>query len=649
MYRDGAALDQSGRQLALRCYEMNELAQKARGIFTVDLERVRSDLAIYAFAERLKGQENIQNKVLRRRDELRSRGDDTPFEPEDITDAWGCRFVTLFQSQILDVMGRVLSIVGDWRDRGVMIKAIEIYTNRPEHDPISIAERAVDLIKLFNTRYAVTTPYKIEPRVDSRDSGYSSIHFVLCATLERSIGPERFKDFVNFEVQIRDIFEEAWSQVSHVVSYREKDRQYQQGAPRNRTADFIARPQLNALKTVADGCSQLADQIRKTYDDLRGRLSAVDPTKTYMSVVPLSDVRKRIVDNIPAARTTLIDLVNRAYGLLSDAHDAADRSYDNRVSRFNYRAAADQFRKAIERADQALHIIVDAEDGKTVEWYLEIEYANALVYSLPGRMSDADEDHRKRYGQACAIYQRLEAKFAKDPVVQLRRSQADRKAARSPDEIRAIINRLEHARNLAGSLGQGPTGDAALTKHQICIELGIARLEHSERIQDQERKKTLLREAIKDVQEVIDTAGRPDRASVPALRVYHRALSNTLWFHHRLRTNGAASTEHDLEMIAAIVDKLRSDDMWSTAKYYPETIENLMYGYKALGKDKEALKMAELNLTLLTDVADDRRQGSDQRDAMELLEPDEKNMYVAALLFRQEHVTVRLPPLGQRP
>ena len=169
------------------------------------------------------------------------------------------------------------------------------------------------------------------PRVDSRDSGYSSIHFVLKTAIKRRIGTEEFTDFIGFEIQIRDIFEEAWSEVSHAVSYRDKDRLFKKGTPRNATVDIIARPQLNALKTVADGCGQLAEQIRKSYDDLKGRLSIIDPTTTYMSVVPLPEVCNRIVAQLPK-QEALIEAITYAYGLLQDAHDASGKYYDARVS-----------------------------------------------------------------------------------------------------------------------------------------------------------------------------------------------------------------------------------------------------------------------------------------------------------------------------
>jgi len=447
----------SGSALALRCYELNELAGRVRNLLVEDSNRMGEELFVYRFAHRLKGQENIQNKILRKRDEIKSQtsrnAQPAAFQPEDVTDAWGCRFITLFQSQILDVMARTFRLLEDWRGEGynILIDVVEIYSNRPDKDPMSIAPGAEQLIKNFATPYFMpgSKIYDIKYRMDSRDSGYSSIHFVLAATLPKRLNREEIADTVKFEIQIRDIFEEAWSQVSHVVSYGDKDRLYETGVPHHTTVDIIARPQLNALKTVADGCSQLADQIRRTYDDLRGRLSIVDPSKTYTSVVPLGDVRDFVLAPIPREREVLIDLINQAYGLLQDARDAADKNFDNRVARFNYLAAAEQFGRAIDRADDVLGIMLP--DGKTIEWYLTIERANALIFSLPGKLKDADDAQRLDYERACRLYDSLQAKFPSDHVVQLRRAQAQRKTTRT--EVEASRHD-QTARELFGLAGE---------------------------------------------------------------------------------------------------------------------------------------------------------------------------------------------------
>ena len=43
--------EQTGAQLALRCYELNELASKARELFRGDLKLILDDLAIYQFTD----------------------------------------------------------------------------------------------------------------------------------------------------------------------------------------------------------------------------------------------------------------------------------------------------------------------------------------------------------------------------------------------------------------------------------------------------------------------------------------------------------------------------------------------------------------------------------------------------------------------
>ena len=57
-------------QLALKCYILNELAEGARKLLRDDLEKIVEEKNLYRFVDRLKGQEGIQNKVLRKRDEI---------------------------------------------------------------------------------------------------------------------------------------------------------------------------------------------------------------------------------------------------------------------------------------------------------------------------------------------------------------------------------------------------------------------------------------------------------------------------------------------------------------------------------------------------------------------------------------------------
>jgi len=640
----------AGAELALRCYELNELAARVQRELRDDLARLGTEQSVYRFTDRLKGSENIQNKVLRIREEAQfhAKREARPhrFHPEDITDAWGCRFVTLFQTQIVDVMVHVLRQIEAWRrdGRAVLIEVIDIYTNRPDQDPNSIAPRAAQRIESFGLASfrSASRPFEIKHRVDSRDSGYSAIHIVLFMTLHRRVLGNEVADTVKFEIQIRDLFEEAWSQVSHAVSYGRKDGFFQTGVRPNSTVEILARPQLNALKAVADGCSQFAEQIRRTYDDLRGRLSTFDPKSTYLSVVPLREVRDFILKSIPPEREVLIDMIKTAYGLLQDARDSADKHFDNRVPRANYLAAAGKFAEAIDRAHETLDVVLP--DTKTIEWYLKIEQANALIFSLPATLRRADEEQLACYHSACGLYDDLETKFGADHVVQLRRAQAERKAVRSDVEAQGTIKRLEYCLRLLRQGEASLEGESALTDQLVRIELGLARLDYSEYAASRDAKEAALREAVKDVQAIVP-AELPAHLEPETARTYRRALSNVLWFFHRLQTNaGVALQETEKEIVRGNLELLRGPIFWPTVRFYAETIENLMYGYKLIDRIAEANEMAALNLALLRDMANDRRKLDDNRDVTELLEEDEKDLYLRATDFLREHAIVG--PLG---
>lgn len=640
----GGRLELTDQALAYRCYELNEVAETVKLSLVKDLEQIKTDLRVYSFTERLKGVQNIHNKVLRKRDELRARATDganaRSFNPEEVTDSWGCRFVTLFQSQIPDVMARIFRQIERWRATGniVLIDSIEIYTNRPPGDPLSIARSAAQLTKNFSHVYFVSgsNATEIKQRFDSRESGYSAIHFVMAATIKRVIERREQEDTVRFEIQIRDIFEEAWSQVSHAVSYSDKDRLYDTGAVGNPTVDIIARPQLNALKTVADGCGQLAEQIRRTYDDLRGRLSIIDAKKSYTSVVPLAQVRDLVLGPIGLDREVLRSMVTQAYAHMQTAQDAADRNYDNRVARDFYLAAAVKFDECLGRVGDAL--AVGLSDGKTIEWYLKIERANALIFSLPSKMRDADDRQRRDYDQACRLYDELEARYPDDHVVQLRRAQAQRKSTRTVDEALGTIRRLEDSLVRLGDSRSRLKGESDMTRQMVLIELGLARLELSDLSDVGSVKIAALRAAICEVQSVCPNGKIREGQDSESLRVYHRALSNVVWFYHKLKTStDAIVSNEDLAILRENIDALRGPEIWPVARFYTETIENIMCGYAIIGEAHHGCEMANLNLGLLKEIGRDQRKPGDKRDDYELLDSEQKDMWARAILFVQKH------------
>ncbi len=86
---------------------------------------------------------------------------------------------------------------------------------------------------------------------------------------------------------------------------------------------------------------------------------------------------------------------------------------------------------------------------------------------------------------------------------------------------------------------------------------------------------------------------------------------------------------------------------WPTVRFYAETIENLMYGYMLVDQIGDANEMAGLNLALLGEVANDQRKVGDKRDVTELLDSEQRDMYVRAFSFQREHNV--MPASERRP
>jgi hypothetical protein len=114
-----------GTALIIRCREINDIAQHASGILLDTLRVVSAKQKIYTFKNRIKSPKAIWLKVHRNRREaailrerhtalLRSTDESDrnqkseieaeiaaaeSFGPDNVWDAWGCRYVTLFEDQ----------------------------------------------------------------------------------------------------------------------------------------------------------------------------------------------------------------------------------------------------------------------------------------------------------------------------------------------------------------------------------------------------------------------------------------------------------------------------------------------------------------------------------------------------------------------
>lgn len=214
----------------------------------LDQSSARSEA--YAFKDRIKPWYSVRDKVLRKRAEGR-----LDYEAWDVKDASGFRIVTLFNAEIPHRLDLMLGLVST--GEGCLVKGlghvfeIEIHTNRREDDPLAITRRVNEVVERWGLAGKLQSF-----NVAARFSSYSSVHLVLGFP-----STDRMPNGARSEIQIRSVFEEAWSEISHKLGYGPDKAAAAVGGVTERTRPQAWKQHLDALKSLADGCAQYSDLI----------------------------------------------------------------------------------------------------------------------------------------------------------------------------------------------------------------------------------------------------------------------------------------------------------------------------------------------------------------------------------------------------
>lgn len=236
-----------------------------------------SPLSLYAYTikSRVKSASQILHKVARKRQGLATGGvvgGETPqsrlsshYDVLHVTDGCGARVVVRFQDDIPLVVEHLLqmifhpeSVTAPVFTPGALEEAV-IYTSRPDGDDLSVVPAVQRVLEQAGVRSEVVrTPiYK--------KSGYSSVHLVAKVHLN-----DGSADDTLVEIQVRDLFEEAWGEVEWALRYQ-IDREKTDISRIGTGLDVAWERHLNALKTFCDGCSQHATIIRRDAIDVAAR------------------------------------------------------------------------------------------------------------------------------------------------------------------------------------------------------------------------------------------------------------------------------------------------------------------------------------------------------------------------------------------
>ena len=346
----------------------------------------------YAVKSRIKGVRNIVDKVERKRKGAKPGDRKYDYEPDHVTDGCGFRIVTLFQEDQISVIRELLKMIqhkAPYTDNPIdlnqPLKEVVIYTNRPPDDPSSIHKRIEELFGRANFGYETKPP-------ENRKSGYSSVHLIVNVPVEKRLRNDEEEIVLQpMEIQVRDIFEEAWCEVDHALRYVDE----REDADEDDVFDNW-KPHLNALKTFADGCAQHASIIKKT------AIKALKLRQTYGEQIPAqtpNEAEQKLTDVLPRRFHSRI---SEAIGAWASGIEISDQE----TRRIVLRTAAEVFLKLTDEAKRYWKHPIGKRD---VLYQLSMLYAYCL-----------DPETEKELTEVLSIYQNMCKRFPKDALARYR-------------------------------------------------------------------------------------------------------------------------------------------------------------------------------------------------------------------------------------
>lgn len=361
----------------------------------------------YAFKDRTKSAHDIYLKVLGRRSREDPTKNDPNYKPNKVTDASGMRIVKLFNAEVPQALDELLSFLKLLKEateptakgnKLLGVTEIEFHTSRRPDDPLSIFN---DVQKVVAKHGYALEPPKRNAGGQGTASSYSSVHVLV--ECEVKDGGDIIAS--HSEIQLRSVFEEAWSEISHRLKYAREKNERASGPVAVPDNEQLANAllHLDALKSLTDGCAQYADLINKQIK------ISIEPRADRSSAKPLDPPDERSADKFARYGAAMREAVKRAYDERERA--VAQKEADARAAGF--RAAAELFEAAINifKTDRT------AEDERLFD-ILREEFAYCSMLS-------GNEELRRGSEK---IYRELLAKWPKRVSVLLRLGQLRRDA-----------------------------------------------------------------------------------------------------------------------------------------------------------------------------------------------------------------------------
>lgn len=305
----------------------------------------------------LKSRVKTVKRILEKYEERKSK--DPDYKIESMPDICGFRIITKYQDEIPLVISKLLESIEERVNSPFhheRIINIDINNSRTESDPLSLVEPV----------RAVCAQSKLKPAVsvETKSSGYSSIHFVGSVAIRVPDHPVRE---MRVEIQIRSALEDIWGEIDHELGYVLRRRNIRNSRSRH----------LLVLKNMIDAFISYVDVIKR-----EGEIE-IPEIVTSKSVNDPDDQLRRLKD-LPEAIYSRVDqafqIWKKAYkGIESNNVDIADsqegaKAFENLLTDFR---------------DQPTH---NRALAKEFTYICRVEYAYLLQYTGEPADSSRAED-----------------------------------------------------------------------------------------------------------------------------------------------------------------------------------------------------------------------------------------------------------------
>ncbi len=353
------------------------------------------------------------------------------------------------------------------------------------------------------------------------------------------------------------------------------------------------------------GLSRLFARVRNLLQDVPApgpRLSPAvaaemakqQPTASHFSVSDMRADKDCILAAVHRANREALDEVAHGYDQLADAQREARLALDDQAPLKHFAAAASNFQVALSSlGSEALSMRLPERNNMPVEYFLKMEYANALVFSQPNPKIVPDG--------ALEIYRQLAERYPADTAIFLRMGQAKLRSAITRAELQAAVRDLNTALSLA------PLDELVSERHWVYFEVPLKvgtcfwRIAELPNISPKKRVES-MRLAVASTDPVIH-APRPDGIDLQFVNfAVIKALGNVLFFRsHLLRIgDSAGGTVKD---IRAYISMLRGPDYREVYEKQTKIIDSVMFAAATVGWWEVAVEEATKNLANFREIA----------------------------------------------